>query len=508
MRLEIVIADSVVLDPATRAGLEALGTLRAVPLAEQADLYPAIRGASVVILGSAPVRLTREVMALCHGLRAVGLIGARPGTVDMEAADQLGVSVIGEEVPSASVADFIITLMLSLARNLVAAPNTDPAASDAGLMGIELEGKVVGLIGTGLIGTEVARRVVGFGMTVIAHDPLGPYPGVETEEIPTVDDLTDLLARSDFVSIYLPDHSNAHHLINDTALAYMKETAFLIAIDPGSVVDAEALARSLEAGEIAGAGIDGRLDASPSTISSLAGLGRVVLTPGIATVTEEARLRSGASLVRGLAALSEGVRPSEITPKGPSHPAPPDPPDAHALLPYHTWYGDGLPHPTHTTYRGTLPGLRAIVASEGPVTTDRLYNRYIRGAGFKRVTEPARRTLAAALGHLERGGEVEVDSFEDSLSDGGRQRVVRRRGTPDVVVREIGDRDLYQVPLNEVATLMRWRTERFPASTEEELMRHVFDRYGRKSLTKKARGYLEMSLRLAYGLPEAGEEGG
>ena len=124
------------------------------------------------------------------------------------------------------------------------------------------------------------------------------------------------------------------------------------------------------------------------------------------------------------------------------------------LLPYDSWWGDGLPHPSHTSYRGTLPGLRDIIAAEGPITTDRLYNRYVRGAGYKRVTEPVRRKLDAGVSHLVRGQEVEVEEYADPLSEDELQRVVRRKSTAAVVVREIGDRDLYQVPLNEIAELL------------------------------------------------------
>ena len=518
MTREVVILGRDGLGAAALAELEAVGTVRMAAVSEQADLYPAIRNADGVIDVRSPSRMTREVLTLCDRLKVVGLVGAGSEPVDLEAAADLGITVVhGGEAGAASVADHAIGLMLAVARHVVAAHNwlagaerKDPGA----FVGVELEGKALGLVGFGAVGRQVARRAAAFGMTVLAHDPAVPDEDMEEAGVAPQGDLADLLSAGDFVSLHVPLTRETRHLIGATALAFMKETAFLINTSTAAVVNEEALVRALAAGEIAGAVLDGFDEGLPPPDSPLLRLDRLVITPGIGCRTAEAQSRIQEMVARDVARVLRGQAPQHALVRaghstGPSDgSAPGDGPGGSSgetsdvLLPYDSWWGDGLPHPSHTSYRGTLPGLRDIIAAEGPITTDRLYNRYVRGAGYKRVTEPVRRRLDAGVEHLVRGREIEVDEFADPLNEGGVQRVVRRAGTAAVVVREIGDRDLYQVPLNEIAELLGRRIRRFPTSSEEQLMRHVFDRYGRKSLTKKARGYLESAIRIMHGLPE------
>lgn len=515
MTLEVVILGQDGLGAAALAELEAVGTVRMVAVSEQADLYPAIRKADAVVHVRSPARMTREVLTLCDRLRVVGLVGAGSEPVGLEAATALGITVVhAGEAGAASVADHAIGLMLAAARRVVPAHNwlvgaerKDPAA----FVGVELEGKVLGLVGFGAVGRKVAQRAAGFGMTVLAHDPGVPDGEVEEAGAVPHGDLADLLAAGDFVSLHVPLTRETRHLIGETALAFMKETAFLINTSSAAVVNEEALVRALAAGEIAGAALDGFEEGLPPD-SPLLRLDRLVVTPGIGRRTVEAQTRIHEIVARDVAGVLRGQAPQHALVRagqstgpdgsGPGgRPGGPSGETSDVLLPYNSWWGDGLPHPSHTSYRGTLPGLRDIIAAEGPITTDRLYNRYVRGAGYKRVTEPVRRRLNAGVDHLARGREIEVDEFADPLAEGGVQRVVRRTGTAAVVVRELGDRDLYQVPLNEIAELLGRRSRLFPTSSEEQLMRHVFDRYGRKSLTRKARGYLESAIRIMHGLP-------
>lgn len=521
MTSDIVILGQDGLGPVALAELEAVGTVRMATVAEQADLYPAIRKAAAVVHAAPAARMSREVLTLCDRLRAIGLVGAGSDPVDLEAAAELGITVVDSgNAGAASVADHAVGLMLAVARQVVAAHNSLVATerNDPGdFVGAELEGKVLGLVGFGAVGRKVAQRAAGFGMTVLAHDPGVPDEDLEEAGVVAQGDLADLLSAGDFVSVHVPLTRETRHLIGETALSYMKETAFLTSTSNPAVVNEEALVRALTAGEIAGAALDG-FDDGPPPDSPLLALDRVVITPGIGRRTVEAQLRIRQTVAREVARVLRGQAPQHALVRA-RHPAgtpdgkgPGDLPSgvsgetSDVLLPYDSWWGDGLPHPSHTSYRGTLPGLRDIIAVEGPITTDRLFNRYIRGAGYKRVTEPVRRKLDAGVDHLVRGREIEVDEFADPLDEGGVQRVVRRTGTAAVVVREIGDRDLYQVPLNEIAELLGRRIRLFPNSSEEQLMRHVFDRYGRKSLTRKARAYLESAVRIMHGLPATGPD--
>ncbi len=184
--------------------------------------------------------------------------------------------------------------------------------------------------------------------------------------------------------------------------------------------------------------------------------------------------------------------------------------------PYSPWQGGGLPDPRTAPVAQVVAYLLEIVAAEGPVTTDRAYRLYIRGAGSSKVTQRARAPMEQALGRLTLRGQVDVDEFDNA---GESQQVLRLAGTPAVVVRELGERSLYEVPLNEIAKLMvhkrrelmgRSGSDDQPAhavadvirqaalrrASPERLMRAVLDTYGLIRMTQAADQYLTAALAL------------
>ena len=184
--------------------------------------------------------------------------------------------------------------------------------------------------------------------------------------------------------------------------------------------------------------------------------------------------------------------------------------------PYTAWQGDGLPDPRTAPVSQVATFLLEIVSAEGPVTADRAYRLYIRGAGSSKVTQRARAPMEQALGRLTLRGQVEVDELDNA---GEVQQVLRLAGTPAVVVRELGDRSLYEVPLNEIAEVAgRKRRERLgragagdqPAhavagviqqaairqASPERLKRAVLDGYGLIRMTQAAEQYLDAALAL------------
>jgi very-short-patch-repair endonuclease len=164
-----------------------------------------------------------------------------------------------------------------------------------------------------------------------------------------------------------------------------------------------------------------------------------------------------------------------------------------ALAAYEVWSGEGLPDPRTADRVRVAQHLMSIVEVEGPLTTDRAYRLYIRAAGFSRVTKQARGPLNRALFHL--GSRVVFDELTNPETN-WPQRVVRIPGTPPVVVRRLGDRDLYEVPLNEIAELMLMGRRERVSSTREQLMRYVLDTYGLSRLTRRAEIYLEAAVEL------------
>jgi hypothetical protein len=136
--------------------------------------------------------------------------------------------------------------------------------------------------------------------------------------------------------------------------------------------------------------------------------------------------------------------------------------------------------------------MKRVVEAEGPVTADRIYKLVIMAAGFSRVTKPVRGRLNRALFAMD---GVDLHELRNPQTN-WPQRVARLHGTPEVVVRELGERDFYEVPLDEIAALMEDLTGGRPRRSIEVAKRRVLDAYGGRKLTKKADQYLEAALEL------------
>ena len=184
--------------------------------------------------------------------------------------------------------------------------------------------------------------------------------------------------------------------------------------------------------------------------------------------------------------------------------------------PYATWQGGGLPDPRTAPVAQVVAHLLEIVGAEGPITADRAYRLYIRGAGSSKVTQRARAPMDQALGRLTLRRQVEVEEFDNA---GEVQQVLRLAGTQPVVVRELGERSLYEVPLNEIAELMGHKRREMlgragageqPAhavagviqqaalrrASPDRLKRAVLDAYGLIRMTQAAEQYLDAALTL------------
>jgi glyoxylate reductase len=177
------------------------------------------------------------------------------------------------------------------------------------MLGSEVHGKTLGIVGAGRIGTAVARRAEGFGMTVIYTDTLS---NTELEErgFEWVD-LETLLTRSDYVTLHVPLSDETHHLIGAPELSKMKTTAYLINTCRGPVVDEEALTASLQTREIAGAGLD-VYENEPEIGNGLFDLDNVILLPHIGSGTVEARTKMATMAAENLIAGLKGEQPPNI----------------------------------------------------------------------------------------------------------------------------------------------------------------------------------------------------
>jgi glyoxylate reductase len=233
---------------------------------------------AAIVLLSDPI--TRRVMESNPNLRIVSNFAVGYNNIDLDAARQLGVTVTNTPgVLTEATADLTMALILAVTRRLVEGDSDIRATGRCeweplAFLGASLQGKTLGIIGMGRIGTAVATRARAFGM-----DILSARRG---------DSLDELLAQSDIVSVHAPLSPETHHLIDADALAKMKRGAYLLNTARGPLVDEEALCDALERGHLRGAGLD-VYEHEPQVSPRLLRMNNVVLLPHIGSATEEAR---------------------------------------------------------------------------------------------------------------------------------------------------------------------------------------------------------------------------
>lgn len=254
--------------------------------------------------------VTARVFDERPNLRIVAQYGVGVDNIDLEAARANDVVVT--HAPGAltdATADFTWALLLAVARHI---PAADAYVRDGRferwettlLLGTELSGKRLGIVGMGRIGAAVARRALGFGMDVVYHNRSRANPTVERQTTARYVDLDTLLTTSDVVTLHCPHNEASHHLIDAAALDAMKTSALLVNTARGPVVDESALVDALDAGAIAGAGLD-VFEREPEVHAGLFDHDRVVLAPHLASATTEARTRMGQMCVEALLAFYE-----------------------------------------------------------------------------------------------------------------------------------------------------------------------------------------------------------
>jgi glyoxylate reductase len=255
-----------------------------------------------------------SVLESCPGLRVVSNVAVGFNNIDVTAATKRGVVVTNTpDVLTETTADFAWTLLMATARRVVEA---DRYVRDGKftqweymvLLGGDIYGKTLGIIGFGRIGRAMARRALGFNMRVLYQDAVAADPATERELRATRTDTATLLRDSDFVSIHTPLLPETRHLINAQSLRTMKKTAYLINASRGPVVDEAALVRALTEGWIAGAGLDVFED-EPKVHPGLMGLSNAVLAPHIASASSDTRVKMAALAVDNCLAVLEGQTP-------------------------------------------------------------------------------------------------------------------------------------------------------------------------------------------------------
>lgn len=255
-------------------------------------LFEDIRSADILVVRG-DVKVTREILNKASRLRLIARAGSGLDNIDVSYANQKGVKVINTpDAPVDSVAELTIGLIISLARKI---PLLDRHVKSGGwreawTTGLELKGKILGIIGLGRIGTKVAIVAKALGMHIIAYDPYIPKAKAEEIGVKLVEDLSKLLKLSDFVSIHVPLTNETRNMMKAEEFSLMKKGAYLVNTSRGPVVDEKALYTALSSGWLGGAALDTLTDEPPSN-SPLLKLDNVILTPHIGGSTLEAQKR-------------------------------------------------------------------------------------------------------------------------------------------------------------------------------------------------------------------------
>lgn len=256
-------------------------------------------------------KVTAEVLNAATKLRVVGRAGVGVDNVDVETATRRGILVLNAPGGNTvSTAEHAFSLLLSVARKI---PQADASLrrkkwSRKEFEGVELYNKTLGIVGMGRIGSELSRRAIAFGMSVVAYDPYLSAARARSLQVEVVEDLEDLLLVADFISLHTPLTNETRHLLNAEHIAKTKHGVRIINCARGGLIDETALAAALQNGHVAAAALDVFETEPLPENSSLREVPNLVLTPHLGASTAEAQESVGIEIAQSIrAALLEGT---------------------------------------------------------------------------------------------------------------------------------------------------------------------------------------------------------
>jgi glyoxylate reductase len=250
-------------------------------------------------------------------LKLIAQFGAGVDNVDVATATQRGITVTNTPgVLTEDTADITMALMLAVPRRIVEGVKVVEADGFEGwsptwMMGRRLGGKRLGIVGMGRIGQAVARRAKAFGLQIHYHNRRRVSAAIEQElEATWWESLDQMLSRMDIVSINCPHTPATYHLLSQRRLKLMKPTAYIVNTARGEVIDEAALARMLQNGELAGAGLD-VFEHEPAINPRLKKLPNVVLLPHMGSATLESRIEMGEKVIINIKTFADGHKPPD-----------------------------------------------------------------------------------------------------------------------------------------------------------------------------------------------------
>jgi len=262
-----------------------------------------------VIVVRSRTKMTRELIAKADKCKIIARVGIGLDNIDQEAAKEKNIRVINAvEGAITAVAELVIGLMLSMAREI---PRADREIRNGNwikkeLMGSELKGKYLGIVGLGNIGKRLGRLARALNMNIIGYD-VTPIDDEFSKEVGLMKaDLDTLLSSADYVSFHVPLLDSTRHMINAEKLKMMKNTARIINTARGGVIDEEALYNSLKDGSLAGAALD-VFEVEPATGNKLITLPNFIATPHMGAQTKEAQLLAANIIAEKIIQILRGV---------------------------------------------------------------------------------------------------------------------------------------------------------------------------------------------------------
>ncbi len=306
--MRILVADPLADDGVQR--LRQAGEVEVRTKQSEDQLVELVPGFDAMVVRS-ETRVTARVIEAARNLKVVGRAGVGVDNIDVPAATRKGILVVN--APRGNIiaaAEHTIALLLAMARNV---PQADASVhrgewTRARFTGTEIRGKVLGLIGLGNIGSEVAKRAQGLELEVLAYDPAVPAERAEQFNVALVE-LEDLLRRADFLSIHAPLLDSTRNLVNAARLALCKPSARIVTVARGGIVDEAALADALREGRLAGAAFDVFEQEPIAPDNPLLQLPNFIATPHVAASTTEAQTSVAFDVAEEVLAVLNGELP-------------------------------------------------------------------------------------------------------------------------------------------------------------------------------------------------------
>ena len=366
----------------------------------EVELVPLV-GDAVALVVRSETKVTKKVIEAAPRLRVVGRAGVGTDNVDVETATQCGIVVMNTPGGNTiSTAELTFAMLMALARKIPQAHASMKSGqwNRKDFQGVELCNKTLGILGMGRIGSEVARRAIGFGMRVLAYDPYLALSRAKALQVELVE-LDELYARSDFITVHMPMSEETRGLINAAAFARMKKGVRVLNCARGGIINEQDLFDAIRSGQVAGAALDVYETEPLPKECPLRELPQVIMTPHLGASTEEAQENVGIEVAEAITdyLLHGAVRNAVNLPNLDAK--------TYALVKPYLSLGEKLGRllaqlaPKRNDRLVITYGGRATEMPGDPISRSVLRG-FLESAGGKEVNQVNVRALAAALGLL------------------------------------------------------------------------------------------------------------